>query len=953
MKRLLLMLLLAGIIVDAEAQFRRRSNTSASDEGQLNYSNPATYVIADIKVTGLKVLDQNALISLTGLKVGDEISIPGDEVSGAIKKLWKHGLVGDVTIGIDKIEGDKVYLVIELAERPRLTSFTFEGVKRGQESELREDLNLIRGRILTDAIIRNTELTVKRFYTNKGFLNAEVDIIKVADTLNTDGVKLKIKVDPKAKVRINKIYFEGNENISDNKLKSKMKSTNEHVRISLIRRAAELVMGIRPGKVVEFFDSTYDVSGKELKQFINDNVKLNFFKSSKFVKSEYEADKNALIAFYNSKGYRDAEILEDTIYNFNDKSINIGIKVDEGRKYYFRNIDWTGNYVYTDDVLDKVLAIEKGDVYNRELIDKKLSFNPKGPDISGLYMDDGYLFFRVNPVEVAVEGDSIDIDMRIYEGEQATIKNVIISGNDRTFDHVVRRELRTIPGEKFSRSDIIQTQQRLSQLGYFDPEQISPVPIPNPADGTVDIEWDLVERSNDQIELSGGWGGAFGFVGTLGLSLNNFSLRNMLKGKFTPIPVGDGQRLSVRAQANGRRFQSYSASFTEPWLGGKKPNSFTVSFSHSVQRSRFGTDTDGDGAVDTYPRFDGFDAGLKVNNITVGLGRRLEWPDNYFTLTNSVSYLVYKLENYRAGGLGFSDGNASSIVFNTTLARNSIDNPMYPTSGASLSLNVSFTPPWSAFRENDFWKLDQRGIESVRNDINYRYSAKNPDGSLGEDVQQFKNTNPEDFANRVEDEIFNRESAERFKLLEYHKWMFDASYYTKLVGKLVLETRAHFGFLGSYSDNLGVGPFERFTMGGDGLAGQNFLLGTEVIGLRGYENNTLTPPNYRTNPTLITSNQLRGGIVYNKYVAELRYPVTTGQAATIYGFVFAEGGNNWGNFELFNPFDVYRSAGFGARIFMPAFGLIGLNWGYGFDSLPGRQERSGPQFHFTIGQQIR
>lgn len=946
MKKTLLLFIFLIILIDVQGQFRRRNaSTPAPSENGLNYSSPQEYTIADIKVSGLNVLDQNALISLTGLKVGDKVDIPGDDISGAIKRLWKHGLVGDVSILIDKIEEDKVYLNIELAERPRLTGFTFEGVRKGQESQIREDLNLIRGRILTDAIIRNTQITVRNYYVDKGFLNAEVNIVQNSDTLNRDGVKLKIVVQPNAKVKINKIDFVGNEELKSNKLKSKMKSTNENVRISLFKRVAELVFGFNTKKVVEFFDSTYTVTGADLKGFINDNIKLNFFKSSKFVKSEYEADKLAVIDFYNSKGFRDAEIVEDSIYDFNDRFINVALRVDEGRKYYFRDIEWTGNYMYDDNILNKILAIKKGDLYNKELIDRKLSFNPKGPDISGLYMDDGYLFFSVNPVEVSVEGDSIDIEMRIYEGEQATIKNVTISGNDRTRDHVVRRELRTIPGEKFSRADIIQTQQRLSQLGYFDPQQITPTPMPNPVDGTVDIDWALVERSNDQIELSGGWGGSFGFVGTLGLSLNNFSLRNMIHGKFTPIPVGDGQRLSIRAQANGRQFQSYSASFTEPWLGGKKPNSFSVSYSNSIQRARFGTDTDGDGRTDNFPSFRDFDASLKVNNITIGLGRRLEWPDSYFTLTNSISYLVYELENYRAGNLGFSNGNSKSVVFNTTLSRNSIDNPMYPTGGASISLSLALTPPWSKFKEENFWEVDVSDMEEIRAKVDNQFFVPG--------LPALSERSPDNFDDRVQDEVRDRENSERYNLLEYHKWMFDASYYTKLVGKLVLETRAHFGFIGSYSDNLGVGPFERFTVGGDGLAGQNFLLGNDVIGLRGYENNSITPPNFRKRATPLTAGQLSGGVVYNKFVTELRYPITTGQAATIYTFVFAEAGNNWGNFDLFNPFDLYRSAGFGARIFMPAFGLIGLNWGYGFDTLPGAFQKSGAQFHFTIGQQIR
>ncbi len=507
--------------------------------------------------------------------------------------------------------------------------------------------------------------------------------------------------------------------------------------------------------------------------------------------------------------------------------------------------------------------------------------------------------------------------------------------NDRTRDHVIRRELSTVPGKKFSRYDIIRTSQRLSSLGYFDPEQISPVPIPNPADGTVDIEWSLVERSSDQIELSGGWGGQFGFIGTLGLTLNNFSLRNMLEGKFTPIPVGDGQRLSIRAQANGRQFQSYSFSFTEPWLGGKKRNSFTVSLNYSIQRARV-PDYDSEGNQ-VFPSFNEFNAKLGVRGITVGLGRQLNWPDDYFTLTNSLSFLTYELENYGTRGLGFSDGNANSFTFNTTLSRNSIDDPMYPKRGSSLSLSISITPPYSAFKDDDFWKLSPEEREQVAQDVENEFSGASDLFVEGQ----------------VRAEIRNQENAARYKLIEYHKWMFDANFYMTVVGKLVLESRMHFGFIGSYNESLGVGPFERFYLGGDGLAGQNFLLGTEIIGLRGYENNEITPPNYGLQANSFTQNIVEGGTVYNKFALELRYPVTTGQAATIYGFVFVEGGNNWNNFNQFNPFNLYRTAGFGARIFMPAFGLIGVNWGYGFDTLPGRTEPSGAQFHFTIGQQIR
>lgn len=934
MKKIVLFLVLCMAVNVVNGQFRRRGDETAKDEGSLNYSNPKEYIVGSIKVEGLKVLDENALISLSGLKVGDKVKIPGDEISGAIKKLWKHGLVGDVSIKIDKIEGDEVNLVIQLSERPRLTGFTFEGVKKSRESEIREDLNLIRGRILSDAIIRNTQLTVKNIYTEKGYLNADVKIIQEPDTLNREGVKLKIVVNSKSKVRINKIEFVGNKEFADNRLKKKLKSTNEKVRISLFKRAAELIAGASPDKAREFVDSTYEVSGKELKAFINDNIKLNFFKSSKLIKSDYEDDKNKVIAFYNSKGYRDAEIIADSIYNYDDNSVNIRLTVDEGKRYYFRDIIWTGNFVHSSNTLNSILGIEKGEVYNKELIDRKLTFNPKGPDISGLYMDQGYLFFRVNPVEVAVENDSIDVEMRIFEGDQATIKNVIISGNDKTRDHVIRRELRTIPGQKFSRTDIIRTQQTLSSLGYFDPEQITPTPLPNPADGTVDIEWKVVEQSSDQIELSGGWGGSFGFVGTLGLTLNNFSVRNMLQGKFTPIPVGDGQRLSLRAQANGRQFQSYSFSFTEPWLGGKKPNSLSVSFNYSVQRQAVPS-LDGSGNV-VGRRFDDYNAKLGVKGVTVGLGKRLEWPDNYFTLTNSLSYLVYELDNYGTRGLGFSDGNANSFTFNFSLNRSSIDNQMYPRTGSIISLNASFTPPYSLFRSDNFWALNNGDRERAQQIVNGEFPTAS---------ESFRDQ-------RVEEELINIENSERYKWIEYHKWNFDAKYYINVVGKLVLETRAHFGFLGSYSKSLGIGPFERFTLGGDGLAGQNFLLGTDVIGLRGYENNAVTPPNF-AGGTSFTASEINGGIVFNKFSMELRYPVTTGQAATIYGLVFAEGGNNWNDYNQFNPFDLYRSAGFGARIFMPAFGLIGVNWAYGFDTLPGATDVSGAQFHFTIGQQIR
>jgi outer membrane protein insertion porin family len=895
MRKYLLIALLLFVALDSWAQFRKRDRNAApaASENNLNYANPAEYTIGGIEVTGLNILDKNAMIAISGLKVGDKIKIPGDAITGAIRKIWKYGLVGDVSIEVSRIEGETVYLNIILAERSRLTAFYFTGINKTQESGLKEDLNLIRGKIVNDAMVRNTELAVKKYFVKKGFLNADVKIVQEKDTVNADGIRLRIAVNPKSKVKINYISFSGNDNMDVGALKRQLKKTKEHPRFILHRTILKELFS--PAKYLT--GEPEKVSWKGVKEFLNDNVKLNLFSSSKFIRTDYEEDKLKLIGYYNSKGYRDAEIISDSVYAYNDQKINIDFKIYEGPKYYFRNIIWTGNYIYTDKQLDAVLGISKGDVYNKDMIDRKLTFNPKGLDISGLYMDDGYLFFSINPVEVAVDGDSIDVEMRIREGDQATINEVTITGNERTSDHVIRRELSTYPGQKFRRSDIIRTQQGLSQLGYFAPDKVGQNLVPNQANGTVDIEWQVEEQSNDQIELSGGWGGYYGFVGTLGVTFNNFSLRNIPKLRnWKPLPVGDGQRLSLRMQANGRQYQSYSFSFTEPWLGGRKPHSFTVSLNSSVQRSLYGYRTSDTTSVSPL---------LKVHSITVGLGRRLEWPDNYFTLTNSVSYLRYILDNWNSG-LGFSNGVANSFTFNTTLSRNSVNEIMYPSQGSNISLSVTLTPPHSLWRNID-------------------YATAPPE--------------------------------QKFSWVEFHKWMFDARYYLSLDNKkkLVLEAKAHMGFIGSYTSAAGIGPFERFFLGGDGLAGgfNSFLLGQEIIGMRGYQNNKVTPPFYDRYGSTNSGNTIQGGIVYNKFGLELRYPVTTGSTATIYGLIFTEAGNNWNNYEDFNPFNLYKSAGFGARIFMPAFGLIGLNWAYGFDTLPYATQRSGSQFHFTIGQQIR
>jgi outer membrane protein insertion porin family len=895
MRQFLIISVLLCVAITSWGQFRRRKGDTGNQgsESSMNYANPREYTIGGIDVTGINVLDKNAMISISGLKVGDKIKIPGDAITNAIRKIWKYGLVGDISIEVQKIEGTDIFLNIVLAERARLTAFYFVGISKGQESGLKEDLDLIRGKIVNDAMVRNTELAVKKFFVKKGFLNTEVKVVQEKDTLNSDGIKLRITINPKSKVKINKISFSGNDKLDEGMLKRRLKKTKEYPRVALHRTVLKALM--HPKK---YLGPAHKVSWREAKAFLSDNVKLNIVATSKLILTDYEEDKKKLIEYYNSKGFRDAEIISDTIYNFDKRTINIDFQIHEGPKYYFRNIIWTGNYMYSAKQLGGVLGINKGDVYDLDKIDKKIHFNPKGIDISGLYMDDGYLFFTIHPVEVAVIGDSIDMEMRISEGEQATVNEVTITGNERTSDHVIRRELSTVPGQKFRRSDIIRTQQSLSQLGYFAPDKVSQNMMPNPANGTVDIEWKVEEQSNDQIELSGGWGGYYGFVGTLGLTFNNFSIRNVPHFKeWKPLPVGDGQRLQLRMQANGRQYQSYSFSFTEPWLGGRKPHSFSVSLNSSVQRNplsyAYSTSTDSNS-----PR-------LVINSATIGLGRRLEWPDNYFTLTNSLTFQQYALKNYVyfQNQLGYSTGHSNSVTFNTTISRRSTNEIMYPSQGSEITLSATFTPPYSLWRN-----------------IDYATASK----------------------------------GEIYKVFEYHKWMFDSKFYLPITKKLVLEAKAHFGFIGKYTDKAGIGPFERFYVGGSGLAGGfgSYMLGQDIVALRGYDNYKVTPPDYYD----FNQNSLKtiGGIVYDKFGLELRYPVTTGNAATIYGLVFTEAGNSWGQYEDFNPFMLYKSAGFGARIFMPAFGLIGLNWGYPFDTLPYQPAGSKKGlFQFSIGQQIR
>ena len=910
-----IIIILVPVLLQAQVGLRRQGRSSGNIV-DLNYANPQEYEIAEITVTGVETLNTDALISLSGLRVGDQINIPGDAISTAISKLWKQGIIGDVAVYITKIEGNQVYLNIDMKERPRLTKIEITGANKTQQGDIKDKIKLIKGRVVTDALIKNTELTVKNYFVEKGFLNADVKVVPQKDTTQANSVRLNVRVKKNKKVKIDQINIAGNENIPDYKIKSKLKKTNEKPRVNLFEDILIRLSRFRPSDLVEFFSNTKETDMQDVKEYLASRVKPNIFGSSKFIKSDFEADKQAVIDFYNSKGYRDARIVSDTTFpSSRENMVNVNLTVDEGQRYYFRNITWSGNYVYPDSLLSLILDIDKGDVYDMESLNKKLTFNPSGDDISAIYMDNGYLFFRITPVEVAIAGDSIDVEMRITEGPQATIKRIIVNGNDRTKDHVILREIRTLPGEKFSRAKLIRTQREILALGYFDQENFGMNPIPNPADGTVDIEYTVTEKPSDQIELSAGWGGSRrnnpygggGFIGTLGLVFNNFSIQNILKPRtWDPLPVGDGQTLALRAQSSGRQFQNYSFTFSEPWLGGERPNAFSVNLSRSVMR-QFGRSSTGFGFTD----FSREVSKTSVSSATIGLGRRVRWPDDFFTVRNSISYLYYDVrtqvdaEGNRDrfayspfASLGFYDGTANNITFNTTFARNSVDFPMYPKGGSNVSLQTSFTPPYSLFDNVDY-----------------------SDTNLGQN--------------------------EKFRWVEYHKYMFDAEFFTQVVGNLVINAKANMGFIGSYGTEREIGPFERFYLGGDGMSGQmgGMFIGRDVIAMRGYENLSLTPRN--------ADNQQIGGIAYNKFALQLRYPISLNPAATIYVQGFAEAGNNWASYKEYNPFNLYRSAGIGARIFMPAFGLIGIDWGYGFDKLPGATTPSGSQFHFTIGQQIR
>jgi outer membrane protein insertion porin family len=849
-----------------------RSLSAPLEETSFSYADPKEYTIADIQVTGSQFYDGTSMINISGLQIGDRIKVPGDAIGAAIRKIMNQGILDEVLIYANKVEEGKIWLTIELKERPRLLSIQYTGIRKGEQEALSDKMKTYKGKIITETLRKNLELTIRRYYQEKGRLNAKTKSIIKPDTVRGNNAVLQVIVDKGEKVKVNKIILNGIDESQRSLILRKIKNTKQQ----------------RFGRI---------------------------FKPSKFVPKKWDEDKVKLLEAMNKLGYRDFQLKSDSIGNVNNEAINLVLNIEQGRKYYYRSIRFEGNFIYPDSLLRDVLGVKKGDVYNTEELDKKMNSNP-GEDLSSVYMDNGYLYYRADPIETAIEGDSIDLTIRISEGKQATINKVTLNGNTKTSDHVVMREIRTLPGQKFNKSAIIRTVRELSTIGYFNPEKISPNPVPRP-DGTVDIEYNVEEKASDQIELSGGWGGFIGFVGTLGVVFNNFSAKNILNTKaYRPLPAGDGQKLAIRFQANGASFQNYSLTFTEPWLGGKKPNSFSIALNSSISYpykfrqpgfnqfgggglggggfggggfggfggglGGFGGGLGGFGGLNSFSVPDSLvDAHFNVTSLSLSLGKRLKWPDDYFSLSHSLAFSRFDVDRYMTWA--YPQGISTSITFMTNLSRNSIDNPTFPRSGSSFSLSGTLTPPFTL---------------------------------LG----------------------LNKDNL----LIEYHKWMMDASWFSPLVGKLILHTRAHLGFLGSYGGKETT-RFERFDLGGSGMV-QGFSFNRDIVGLRGYKDRVIGPSGQYGN----------GGVAYNKFVMEVRYPVSLNPSATIFILGFAEGGNNVSSLKEYSPFNLYKSAGFGARIFMPAFGMIGIDYGMGFDKpRPGDSDFGRQAFTFSIGQQLR
>jgi outer membrane protein insertion porin family len=807
------------------------------EKGIANYLSPGDYILKTITISGVKYLDSNALIGISGLKIGEEVSIPGDKITLAVQKLWEQGLFSDIRVTYTTIVNDSLSLDIFLQERPRLSSLKIEGIRTSEIQDLNEKIALPNGSQITAFALNNTERIIKTHYIEKGYLNTEVTFIQKQDPNRPNNVILTVNVDKKDKVKISEIRFIGLNSFDAAKLIHKMKSTKPK--------------------------------------------NWNFFRSSKFIQAKYEEDKTKLYKFYNDNGYKDFAIITDSIYRVSEDRVGIQIRIFEGKQYYLRKISWVGNSIYTKEMLSRKLNIIRGSVYNQSMLEKRLSIDEDA--VSSLYLDHGYLFSKLIPIEAKVEGDSIDMEIRIFEGDQAYLNNIIISGNTRTNEHVPRRELYTLPGDLFSKENIIRSVRQIGVLGHFDPEKINPQPIPDVTNGTVDLLYALEERANDQFEISGGWGAGM-LVGTIGVRFNNFAMRNFFKLKeWKPYPSGDGQSVSIRAQTNGRIYQSYNLSFVEPWLGGTKPNTLNVSLYHSLMTNGQKKGEDGRQS-------------MTIDGASAGIGKRLTWPDDYFSIYGEINYQKYNLHNYTVYSFLFSNGISNLLSFTARLTRFSTSpNLIYPRSGSSFSLSLQLTPPYSLISGKD---------------------------------------------------LSNATDAEKYKWIEFHKWVFKADYYIPLSSntKLVLDTRFAFGYIGYYNPDIGPSPFENFYVGGDGMTGYS-LYGRDIVGVRGYTNGSLTPPDpYK--PGVLSGN------VYSKLTFEIRYPVTLNPQATIFVLTFLEAGKGWYELKDYNPFAMNRSAGFGVRANLPMFGLLGVDWGYGFDKIPGNPNASGSQFHFVIGQQF-
>ncbi len=839
------------------------------------------YILGKIKVTGSTTYNEQTIITYTGLRTGQEIYLPGDKISKTIKKLWELGLFKNINFYITKVEDGVADIELNIQQVPVLKEVRIEGVTKSKNQEFIKDNNLNKGVKVTDNLTTTTKNYIRRNYQEKGFLNAKVlvNVTEVKDTTETNEVNMLVRVDKGERVKVNDILVEGNDKFSDAKIKKLLKKTKK-------------------------------------------KVPFRFWKRSKYIAEDYKEDKKKIIEKYKEKGYRDARIVGDSIIKKDDNTIDLKLTVEEGRRYYFGDISIIGNSVFTDEQIARKLILKKGDVYNGVLLDKRIADNtkPDADDITNLYQNNGYFFSRINPVEVNVKNDTIDFELRIIEGKLTRFDNITVTGNDKTNDHVVHRNLRTRPGEIFSKEKIIRTLRELGQTTFFDTEQLTPnIKNPDPNSGTVDVEYSVVEKGASQFELQGGFG-ATGFIGTLGLRFNNFSIGNIFnKESYRPLPSGDGQSLAIRAQAaqNSRR---YSLSFVEPWLGGKRPYQLSVSFSH-IKQFQFNFQTR---EVDKNQSF-------LLTGGSIGIAKRLRWPDDYFTLSQAIGFRHYNLNNFGFRSFSFDNGNANDLTYTFGLSRdNTSISPIFPVAGSKFSFTAKASLPYSWFGNTD-WK-----------------ALRDERGQLIASQQQLAQSGA---ASQVVNNRIAEIDQERFKFLEYYKLKFAGDWYTSLPKKLVLRSAFEFGFLGAYNQDRGVIPFERFQLGGSGLGGNNGLASIENVALRGYPDGRVF-----SQATVIGNNQttdaLAGSTIFNKYTLELRYPVSLKPAATIYALAFIEGGAAYDNFRQFNPFELNRSAGAGVRIFMPAFGLLGIDFAWGFDSLPGETRPHGQEVHFILGQQF-